>query len=177
MYLRASTPGFNFVLPTNVYHLGQLIKKEATDASGNTIYQEIHYQSGVGTDKEAYWIGNVLTTMTGWGVSYRIKGGYAWLCNRYRPGDEIYICGFSRGAFIARAVGGMIGRCGGLLKQKSVVKQDAPVAGEKMDTWSYQEREIEQMYKLYRGKINAMDLPGDVSMVSSASFPAMRPFH
>jgi uncharacterized protein (DUF2235 family) len=45
-------------------------------------------------------------------LSKNIKAGYAWLCQRYRPGAQIYIFGFSRGAYSARSLGGLIRKCG-----------------------------------------------------------------
>src|SRR5690606_34371317 len=40
---------------------------------------------------------------------------YRWLMENYDEGDEIFLFGFSRGAFTARSIAGMIARCG-LLK-------------------------------------------------------------
>jgi hypothetical protein len=37
---------------------------------------------------------------------------YTWLMQRYHPGDELYIFGFSRGAYTARALVGMLARPG-----------------------------------------------------------------
>ena len=44
----------------------------------------------------------------GLGVGHRIKEGYLWLAEKYEPGDEIYLFGFSRGAFEARSLAGFI---------------------------------------------------------------------
>jgi len=49
---------------------------------------------------------------TGLGVSSRIVKGYHYLCENYEKGDEIYIVGFSRGAFTACSLAGMICRMG-----------------------------------------------------------------
>ena len=46
-----------------------------------------------------------------------MREAYGFLCNNYDYGDEIYITGFSRGAFTARSVAGLIGRCGILTKR------------------------------------------------------------
>lgn len=50
--------------------------------------------------------------MTGTAVGERIRDGYSWLSTRYQPGDENFLVGYSRGAFIARSVGGMISKYG-----------------------------------------------------------------
>lgn len=36
---------------------------------------------------------------------------YAWLCRNYQTGDEIFLFGFSRGAFTVRSLSGLISRC------------------------------------------------------------------
>lgn len=42
---------------------------------------------------------------------------YSYLCANYRDGDEIFLVGFSRGAFTARSVAGMIGNLGLLTRE------------------------------------------------------------
>ena len=51
----------------------------------------------------------------GVGLDKHIKEAYHWLGKHYNPGDEIYVFGFSRGAFTARSLVGMI-HTTGLLK-------------------------------------------------------------
>ncbi|MDG3087817.1 DUF2235 domain-containing protein [Vibrio hannami] len=71
--------------------------------------QETRYQSGVGTggifDK-------VLGGALGIGISEDIRDCYQWLSDKYRSGDRIFLFGFSRGAFSARSLAGMICRYG-----------------------------------------------------------------
>lgn len=50
--------------------------------------------------------------MTGTGIGENILDGYQEIVRQYRPGDRIYIFGFSRGAYTARAIAGAIARCG-----------------------------------------------------------------
>jgi hypothetical protein len=50
------------------------------------------------------------------GVDENIRAGFMFLSQNYVPGDEIFLFGFSRGAFTARSLAGFIGRCG-LLKR------------------------------------------------------------
>jgi uncharacterized protein (DUF2235 family) len=38
--------------------------------------------------------------------------GYSWLADNYQVGDDIYVFGFSRGAFTARSLAGFIFKCG-----------------------------------------------------------------
>ena len=46
------------------------------------------------------------------GCSSKSRKGYRFLLKHFQPGDEIYIYGFSRGAYSARSLAGMIIRCG-----------------------------------------------------------------
>ena len=68
------------------------------------------YDTGVGTgyslkDKFA---GGVI----GLGIDNKIKNIYTFLMLNYEPGDDIYIFGFSRGAYTARSLAGFIRNCG-----------------------------------------------------------------
>ena len=46
------------------------------------------------------------------GVSRNVMDAYHWLTTRYEPGDRIALFGFSRGAYTARSLAGMISACG-----------------------------------------------------------------
>lgn len=101
--------------PTNVVRLYNCLAK--TDAHGGP--QLKYYHPGVGTD------GSTLERFAGGayglGISRNIMSAYRWLAENYRSGDEIYLFGFSRGAYTARSLAGFIGCCGLLdLKHASV---------------------------------------------------------
>jgi uncharacterized protein (DUF2235 family) len=57
--------------------------------------------------------------LTGTGIGENIIEGYGEIVRQYRPGDRIYIFGFSRGAYTARAIAGAIRTCG-LLKPSNL---------------------------------------------------------
>ena len=61
----------------------------------------------------------ILELATGAGIRENIRQGYGQLVHHYRPGDRIYLFGFSRGAYTARCIAGMIARCG-LLRPESI---------------------------------------------------------
>lgn len=79
--------------------------------------QHVLYIEGVGTGagktsdlgRKINQIGGVLF---GWGLNRNIKSAYQALCETYHPGDKIMIFGFSRGAYTARSLAGMIRKCG-----------------------------------------------------------------
>ncbi|MET4445943.1 uncharacterized protein (DUF2235 family) [Bradyrhizobium sp. GM2.2] len=56
----------------------------------------------------------------GQGLDDNIRLAYEWLIENYRDGDEIFIFGFSRGAYTARALAGLIA-IDGLLQQGSPI--------------------------------------------------------
>ena len=57
--------------------------------------------------------------MAGEGLSENIREAYGFLVNNYDRGDEIFLLGFSRGAFTARSIAGMI-NCVGLLTARGM---------------------------------------------------------
>lgn len=82
------------------------------------------YDPGVGTfsSKAALtalgrWVTRTLGSALGFGVSENIADAYEFLMEHYRVGDRIFIFGFSRGAYTARAIAGLIHVCGLLHRQ------------------------------------------------------------
>ncbi|HEX4235640.1 MAG TPA: DUF2235 domain-containing protein [Caldimonas sp.] len=55
----------------------------------------------------------------GWGVSDRIRDAYGFICRHYDPGDQVFVFGFSRGAFEARSLSGFVDSVGLLLKSQA----------------------------------------------------------
>jgi len=108
--------------PTNVVKLSQTIKPIATDG----IAQVLYYQPGLGTK----WYDRIPGGAFGWGIDDNIKRAYEFLCLNYEPGDEIYLFGFSRGAYTARSLAGMV-YCSGLLPRQHI-------------------RRVQEAYDLYR---------------------------
>jgi uncharacterized protein (DUF2235 family) len=92
---------------TNVVKLQRAVL--ATDADG--VRQVAHYEIGIATETAlgewTFAVGAV-----GFGVGSRIQGGYRFLSENYEEGDEIYLVGFSRGAFQARSLAGLIALTG-----------------------------------------------------------------
>ena len=68
------------------------------------------YDSGVGTGGTKF--AQVLGGGIGAGLFQKIKDGYSAISAQYEAGDQIYIFGFSRGAYTARSLAGMIAICG-----------------------------------------------------------------
>lgn len=90
---------------TNVERLRRLIAPR--DATG--VEQLVNYIPGVGVKPG---LTHLLGGAFGYGLSDNVLDGYRWLCAAWQPGDEIYLFGFSRGAYTARSLGGLIRKCG-----------------------------------------------------------------
>ncbi|HEX9775611.1 MAG TPA: DUF2235 domain-containing protein [Actinomycetota bacterium] len=97
--------------PTNVLRAAYLIAKAKAD-----VPQIVSYDQGVGT-------GNTLDRLTGGafghGLEENIHEAYRFLVANYEPGDDLFLFGFSRGAFTARSIAGMIRKCG-ILRRSAV---------------------------------------------------------
>lgn len=98
---------------TNVVRLAWAI--EPQDARAGNIAQIVYYQSGVGTGSDL--LGKLGGGGVGLGLSRNVRDAYAFLANNYARGDEIFLFGFSRGAYTARSIGGLIGYAGLLHKR------------------------------------------------------------
>jgi len=78
------------------------------DKNGNS--QIVYYQSGVGTDGTK--ASQIASGALGLGLSRNMRDAYSFICQNYCEGDEIFLFGFSRGAYTARCIGGLIGFAG-----------------------------------------------------------------
>ena len=88
-----------------------------TDDEAEDFQQIVYYLAGVGASSEDSVFAKGYQGLTGLGLVQNVREAYGFLCNNYDYGDEIYITGFSRGAFTARSVAGMIGKVGILTKK------------------------------------------------------------
>jgi uncharacterized protein (DUF2235 family) len=91
------------------------------DVAEKSPHQLVYYDPGVGTMGASAAItpwGKALTKVAGiiagYGIQDNIEEAYTWLARQYRSGDRIFVFGFSRGAYTARALTGML-RTVGLL--------------------------------------------------------------
>jgi hypothetical protein len=74
----------------------------------------VFYERGVGTGALMdRWLGGAL----GEGITFNIRRAYKFLSFQYHKGDEIYVFGFSRGAYTARSLVGYI-HAAGLLRRE-----------------------------------------------------------
>ena len=88
--------------PTNVVKIYNAL----AEADNIAVRQKTYYHPGVGAEGDIFehFLGGTL----GDGLDKNIKSAYGWLGQEYAPGDKIFIFGFSRGAYTARYLAGML---------------------------------------------------------------------
>lgn len=92
---------------TNVWRMRALCAAQGADGMPQLVY----YSIGVNG-----FLGGVF----GQGLEENIRLAYEWLVENYNPGDEIFIFGFSRGAYTARSLAGLVA-IDGILKAGSPI--------------------------------------------------------
>jgi uncharacterized protein (DUF2235 family) len=75
----------------------------------------LFYDRGIGTD----WFSRLVGGAAGVGLSDNVRDAYYFLGHNFEPGSEIYIFGFSRGAYTARSLCGFL-KAAGLIVKPSV---------------------------------------------------------
>ncbi|KAI9444640.1 hypothetical protein H4582DRAFT_832941 [Lactarius indigo] len=126
---------------TNVVKLYSLFNKDHVDE------QVCYYQAGIGTyttsrffTSVVQWMANTLDKAIAWYLYQHILDGYQFLMQNYNAGDQVCLFGFSRGAYTARALAGMLHKVGLLSKDNK--------------------EQIQFAYQLY-----ASERPDDLSLV------------
>ncbi|MPY90844.1 MAG: hypothetical protein GEU99_23390 [Luteitalea sp.] len=120
---------------TNVFKL-----YEAVDLNGHRLDpaltpQVAFYDDGVGT--ENFKPLKIIAGASGYGLSRNVKRLYKELVRIYDPGDQIFLFGFSRGAFTVRTLAGLIATCGILDASKTPTTRDL-------------HRAVARAYRVYR---------------------------
>ncbi|KDQ20917.1 hypothetical protein BOTBODRAFT_26928 [Botryobasidium botryosum FD-172 SS1] len=109
---------------TNVVKFFELLKKN--DKSKQMVY----YQPGIGTYLDPHMWSPLLLSLAkmadlavAWYLDAHIMGGYKFLMQYYKAGDRVCLFGFSRGAYTARCLAGMLHKVGllppGMVEQVS----------------------------------------------------------
>ena len=112
---------------SNVLKLCRIAVKDDT--------QRVFYDPGVGTIGQLATWGRLwqraktaMGLATGYGLDDNILDAYRWLCLNHRPGDRIFLFGFSRGAYTVRALAGLVNMIGLLGPDQVNITGDALTA-------------------------------------------------
>ena len=137
---------------TNIVRIRDLINPKLKTSAG-VEYQRVYYHNGVGTGLSTR--DKIIGGATGAGLGHNVRSAYRFLSQQYEEGIEIYIFGFSRGAFTARSVAGYIG-ASGLLKPEHCSEENETRA------WNF-----------YRTPPDDR-LPQDYQALAKLSYPSVR---
>ena len=104
---------------SNIYKLYRAARV-GPDSPIDPAQQVAFYDAGIGTENDegriplraVQWFRRLWSAVTGAGLSRNIADCYEAIIKHYEPGDRIFLFGFSRGAFTARCVGGVMSLCG-----------------------------------------------------------------
>lgn len=102
--------------PTNVLRLARAIQPVGKDGTP----QQVFYDWGVGSYYQA-----LLGGATGMGLEKNILDAYRYIVQNYSAGDEIFLFGFSRGAYTVRCLSGLIYNCGIVKRPEAKLVEDA----------------------------------------------------
>lgn len=105
--------------PESATSVHRLHQATVAGVAPDGIEQRTFYRTGVGTK----WSERIRGGAFGVGLSRNVLAAYRWLAENHADGDEIYLFGFSRGAYTARSLGGVIVNCG-LLRTGATLTPD-----------------------------------------------------
>lgn len=105
--------------PDDATSVHQLHHRTVNGAAPDGVEQRTFYRTGVGTKWSERFRGGAF----GAGLSKNVLAGYRWLVENYTEGDDVFLFGFSRGAYTARSLAGVIVNCG-LLKTGASLTPD-----------------------------------------------------
>ena len=102
--------------PSNVLRLARAIKPYTPDNSS----QQVFYDWGIGS-----YYDPIIGGATGSGLHKNILDNYRYIVQNYTPGDQLYLFGFSRGAYTIRCLCGLINNCGIIKRPDAALIQQA----------------------------------------------------
>ncbi|MWA05322.1 DUF2235 domain-containing protein [Actinomadura sp. LD22] len=103
--------------PTNVTKIALSVAPE--DPAG--VEQRVYYHCGVGTTRWERLRGGAF----GFGLARNVLDAYRFVIDDYAAGDDLFLFGFSRGAYTARSLAGLIRNCGVLRRENADRVQEA----------------------------------------------------
>ncbi|MFF0490792.1 DUF2235 domain-containing protein [Nocardia sp. NPDC004068] len=109
---------------SNIVKIAESVRMRTSSPSG-VVGQRVFYIDGPGS--RGYLADKVLGGAFGLGLDANLSTMYWQLALNWEPGDEIFIFGFSRGAYTARSLAGMINRLG-LLTPEAMIDRKYPEA-------------------------------------------------
>lgn len=147
---------------TNVYRLA----RDIHDHDSHAVRQRFFYEPGVGTRPWERLLGGAF----GIGLSRNLQNGYDWLVRHYVEDTHVFIFGFSRGAYTARSLVGMLRKCGllrvstpGLVKEAEALYRNKTIAPDDAPCRAFRERYSREIKVHFIGvwdTVGALGIPG-----------------
>lgn len=98
--------------PTHIVRLAQAVAPKGEDGAAQMVLYLPGVGIGQGVTKLARASDRIMGGAFGWGLDDRVVEAYRSLVFAFEPGDEVFIFGFSRGAYTARSLAGLIRTAG-----------------------------------------------------------------
>lgn len=149
-------------------------------------HQLTRYQSGVGTEGI---MKKLLGGLVGYGLNEDIEDCYYWLSDKFEVGDKIFLFGFSRGAFTARSLAGLITRYGLLkLPKDDALKSAKAVKELYRNGYRKGNEDVARSYSFHKNSdsidflgvwdtVGALGIPDDKSILDLFDNPLSYQFH
>jgi uncharacterized protein (DUF2235 family) len=93
-------------VPSNITRIARYLLRVGKDTKGEQWQQLVYYDAGIGTGGSA--MEATREGVTGSGFVGNVIEAYNFIVLNYNPGDQVFCFGFSRGAYTARAVAGLV---------------------------------------------------------------------
>lgn len=165
---------------SNVLKLYRTLRKtEKTDPN-----QVVFYDPGVGTlARPNPWTKlkqdtvTVLGLATGYGLDENVLKAYCFLVENYEDGDEIFLFGFSRGAYTVRVLAGLIHKVGLIWPQQSNLADAAITAYKQASSSldeSVSERATAPTNEVVEGPVNKDDQASQFARIVSTRWPTIK---
>ncbi|WP_083883938.1 DUF2235 domain-containing protein [Nocardia higoensis] len=110
---------------SNIVKIAQTVRREAPGPGGSRLRQQVIYISGPGA--RGFTADRLIGGAFGLGLEANLSAAYWQLAVNWEPGDEIFVFGFSRGAYTARSLVGLIDRIG-MMTPRSMIAGHYPTA-------------------------------------------------
>ncbi len=121
------------LIPGHETNIGRIYRLLQAQQSTQT---SLYYEAGV----QWHMWRNTPEVAMGRGINRQIRRCYGWLASRYRPGDRVFLFGYSRGAYAVRSLAGIIDQVG-LLRAEHATERNVRFA------YRYYQRESESRFE------------------------------
>jgi len=154
---------------SNVGLLDRILKGGAV-GDGDRV-QHVFYDAGVGTG----WFDRLRGGGLGIGIDTNIKQCYSFLVENWKEGDEVYMFGWSRGAYTVRSLCGMISEVGLLRKERFAAQDIQELVDKAYALYRSNDPEREREHREQHGEPVSITVLGCFDTVGALGIPRVLP--